>query len=269
MTPTNNNNRIRAAYNSGLAKVALKCSAETFVAMFSSKNNVFLHQFFIMKYKILCGLIVIQMIFLGDLNAQQKPFKPKFNFQFDNKNSFIGSKTVRFNGILATIQIGYKSRLGAGYYALSRNSRFTDITSTNGIDTLVTVQNFRYYSMEYHYILLNTKHWEVYFPFELGLGGVNTTNGSNRASFVTRVLPAQVINAGVMGYYKLFSFIGLGGGIGYRYVRLGSRPNDIADDLTRPTYSIRAKLYIGDLFNIIFHNDIKRREYDLKNKSKV
>jgi hypothetical protein len=31
MTRTNNNNRRRAAYNSGLAKVAVQCSAETFV----------------------------------------------------------------------------------------------------------------------------------------------------------------------------------------------------------------------------------------------
>lgn len=220
------------------------------------------------NYTLFC-LILIQIAVLRCMMAQQKPpFKPKFNIQFDNKNSFIGSKTVRFNGILATIQIGYKSRLGMGYYALSRNSRFTDIASSNGIDTLITVQNFRYYSMEYHYILLNTRHWEVYFPFELGLGGVNTTNGSNRATPVNRIMPAQVVNIGAMGYYKLFSFIGLGGGAGYRYVRLGSRPNDIADDLTRPTYSIRAKLYLGDLFNIIFHNDVKRKEYELK-KNKV
>lgn len=235
----------------------------------SYKNNVFLQVVFTMRGYTLFCLILVQMLILKCLYAQQNPFKPKFNIQFDNKNSFIGSKTVRFNGILATVQIGYKSRLGMGYYALSRNSRFTDLASNNGIDTLVTVQNFRYYSMEYHYILLNTRHWEVYFPFELGLGGVNTTNSSNRAMAITHVLPAQVINAGVMGYYKLFSFIGLGGGVGYRYVRLGSRPNDIADDLTRPTYSIRAKLYIGDLFNIIFHNDLKRREYKLKNKNKV
>jgi hypothetical protein len=220
-----------------------------------------------MRYSILLYLILIQIFVIRCLHAQQKIFKPKFNIQFDNKNSFIGSKTVRFNGILATIQIGYKSRLGMGYYVLSRKSRFTDIASNNGIDTLITLQNFRYYSMEYHYILLNTKHWEVYFPFELGLGGVNTTNRSNRSAPITRIMPAQVVNLGVMGYYKLFSFIGLGGGVGYRYVRLGSRKNDIADDLTRPTYSIRAKLYLGDLFNIIFHNDVKRREYEMKNKS--
>ncbi len=221
-----------------------------------------------MRYYTLLCLILIQVAVLRCIMAQQKPFKPKFNFQFDNKNSFIGDRAVRFNGILATIQIGYKSRLGAGYYALSKNSRFTEINSKNGIDTLITVQNFRYYSMEYHYILVNTKHWEVYFPFELGLGGVNTTNNSNRTLPINYVLPAQVVNLGAMGYYKLFSFIGLGGGVGYRYVRLGSRPNDIADDLTRPTYSIRVKLYLGDLLNIIFHNDIKRREYELKNKNK-
>lgn len=218
------------------------------------------------RYCILFCLILFQITVTRSLHAQQKPFKPKFNFQFDNKNSFIGDKTVRFNGILATVQIGYKSRLGMGYYALSRNSRFTNIKTFNGIDTVISVQNFRYYSMEYHYVLLNTQHWEVYFPFELGLGGVTTTNTSNRTTPINRILPAQVINVGVMGYYKLFSFIGLGGGVGYRYVRLGSRPNDIADDLTRPTYSIRVKLYIGDLFRILFHNDVKRKEYEMKNK---
>lgn len=213
--------------------------------------------------------IVLQIILLGYLQAQNKPFKPKFNLQFDNKNSFIGSKAVQFNGILATIQIGHKSRLGGGYYALARNSRFTALSGNNGIDTLVMVQNFRYYSMEYHYILLDTKHWEVYFPFELGLGGVITSNESSRATPIKRALPAQVLNLGAMGYYKLFSFIGLGGGVGYRYVRLGSRPNTIADDLNRPTYSIRIKLYLGNLIRTIFHNDIKRKEYELKNKNKL
>lgn len=223
-----------------------------------------------MQTKILSWLCIWLLVFRVSFCQNSKAaFKPKFNIGFDNKNSFIGSKTVRFNGFLVTLQIGYKTRLGMGYYALSKNSRFTDITSQNGIDTLITVRNFRYYSMEYHYILLNTAHWEFYFPFEVGIGGVSTINTSNRSPAITRMLPAQVINVGTVGYYKLFSFIGLGGGIGYRYVRLGSRPNDIADDLTRPTYSIRVKLYFADLINIIFHNDIKRKEYEIKRKSKV
>ncbi|MDW8348247.1 MAG: hypothetical protein RML94_14895, partial [Bacteroidia bacterium] len=121
--------------------------------------------------KVLWFFIAWMVIMSGYSQTEEASFKPKFNIGFDNKNSFIGDKTVRFNGFLTTIQIGPRSRLGMGYYTLSKNSQFTDVSSQNGIDTLITVRNFRYYSMEYHYILLNTAHWELYFPFEVGIGG--------------------------------------------------------------------------------------------------
>ncbi|MCI5057266.1 MAG: hypothetical protein MRY83_14220, partial [Flavobacteriales bacterium] len=75
--------------------------------------------------------------------------------------------------------------------------------------------------------------------------------------------------------YKFVPFLGLGVGLGYRFLLPNSNKIDDARQIRRtfnaPFYYLHLKLHFGELFKCLFKNDIyeeERRQYKEQKKKK-
>lgn len=142
-------------------------------------------------------------------------------------------------GLRVGLEFDKRVRVGFGVYTLA--SKFQrNIVQTNylGIrDTVSTQLEFSYMTAYFEYILLTTKHWEVSFPIHVGVGDV----GFSKVAAEPQACLVTEINA--WASYKIFPFLGLAGGVGYRQFLAGGK--EIRENFNAPTYNFGIKFWAG------------------------
>lgn len=172
--------------------------------------------------------------------------KPKFIIGFDSRRSFISSRDVSIFGLRAGFDLAPKVRMGFGFYGLStpfyRN--FITYSDSTGLDTIQGRLQFGYMSMFWEYVILQNQRWEFSAPIHIGIGasefkGVEKTRN-----------PIGVTEISVQGQYKILTWFGLGAGVGYRVLM----PKNVAvtENFNAPLYSIRMKVFLGELYDTVF-----------------
>lgn len=220
-------------------------------------------------------LIITTTYFTGVTNAQtdstykapKKQKDLKFLFGFDSRISWILDSRTRFDGVKIGVEYLGKDRVGIGFYAIknpivlrNRPVVIDSIPVFNGfdtvmapiVDTLDLFLDYRYTSIFLEHIIVSKKKYEITVPMHLGGGQSNISyfHPSDNKSRSLLHFGFLVTEISITGHYKIFPWIGIGSGIGYR--SMVTRDKDVKRAFDAPIIVFKLKLFLGDLYRGIF-----------------
>jgi hypothetical protein len=186
--------------------------------------------------------------------AQDKMHKVVFSF--DSRNTFILGERAGIFGFKIGIEHDKCHRFGMGFYSIKNKSVIrlgkNDVSYTpkNGIarDTVVDLfAGLDYMTLYYEYVWLSKKRWEISSPVSVGYGTASVNYIINRVKYTYSDVPVITFEPTVVGHYKIFSWVGVGAGFGYRKIVFSN--NRIGRRLDAPLYILKIKLFLGFLFS--------------------
>ncbi|NCP45478.1 MAG: hypothetical protein COW67_09985 [Flavobacteriales bacterium CG18_big_fil_WC_8_21_14_2_50_32_9] len=173
--------------------------------------------------------------------------KPKFEFKFDSRFSFLRNTNVKTTGIKIGLSFNKKFNVGLGFNQLFVNAKSEIIEQA---DTIPVNLNYFYFSPYFEYVYFTSKKWEFNLSTQIGLGSAkyNYTNfeGKEESKNRTTILsyePAMLID------YKIIKWVGLGLGVGYRLVFY--KNGEVKEHFSSPIYVIKLKVYLGSIVQSI------------------
>ncbi len=188
----------------------------------------------------------------------RKDWKPVLGL--DNHYSAFFGQSTKIWGLKLGVEIYQGYRVGLAAYYLPKKVAMTPIHEEGALDSVYRKFRMHYYNTFMEFILFQSWKWEVALPFSLGYGIANIerwdplrkkwNKAPNRGGFVTTV----AFNA----QYKIFSWIGIGVGLGYRQVI--SKEADIQRDLSGLMVTLKFKLFLSHLYKGIFKPQALREE---------
>lgn len=191
-----------------------------------------------------------------DKKKDKKKVKPFF--QFDSYYSFIGNEKADVFGFKAGVEINQKWRFGAGYNKIKSDIIEWKVLPEeerpySNVNIVKSQLYLNYYPLLAEYVFYNKDPWQVSTPFTIGYGdsyfSYYDKNNNTRKIFDHSILITEL---GVTGQVKIFKWIGLGAGIGYRYLLLDNP--EIDTKVSSPVYSIRVKIFPGAIIKTFFPN---------------
>jgi len=193
------------------------------------------------------------------LKELNDPKNWKFVFSFDSRASRVLNQSVRFNGLKIGFEFKDRHRFGVGFYALKDPIVLPNNiiviqkpdTTEQEVDTVNYNTNFNYTTLYYEFVFFTRKRWEFSSAFHLGTG--RTTIGyrdkyKRDSTLVDFQVPIGAVS--VAGHYKVFPWIGLGAGFGYRFAIVGDKR--VTDALNGFHTIFKVKLFLGDLYRGFF-----------------
>lgn len=178
--------------------------------------------------------------------------KPKFEFKFDSRFSFLRNTNVRTTGIKIGLSYNKKINFGLGLNNMFVNAKSEIIEQVNIIPVNL---NYFYFSPYFEYVYFSSKKWEFNLSTQLGIGSANYSftgvDGKKRTTNRTTILsyePALLID------YKIVKWFGIGTGIGYRLVFY--KNGNVKEEFSSPIYVIKLKVYLGTIVRTITGKEI-------------
>lgn len=168
--------------------------------------------------------------------------RPKFEFKFDGRNSFISQSGVRFFGIKAGLQFDRKVSVGLGYNFLWSSLK-EDLIKAGQVQSSELV--FRYFSPYLDYVFYRDSRWQLSIPVQIGLGEsfyrpIEGKQGKRyERGFVASYEPAIAFE------YRFLEYFGIGMGVGYRLMLIPNRR--VEEQFTSPVYIFKLKVYFERL----------------------
>jgi len=189
--------------------------------------------------------------------------KPKLVFSFDGRYSFVKYDAVNIAGLKLGVDFNNKWRVGIGFYGLLKPADYNS-TARIPIGANGTIVPFHsntklWYGAIYgEYVIIHRKRWELSIPIQFGIGktkidaspndslGIKYREYINQGDLNKTVF---IVEPSITGYYKVFNWIGVGTGVGYRQlIGADHRLNSIFNN---PIFIIKAKLFLGDFIDVI------------------
>ena len=199
-------------------------------------------------------------------------FSPKrvsFDFQFDNRNSFIKNRAIDIEGFNPGILVNQKFRYGLGLYRViapyeqfksTKRSSVSDenVTTNRELDLYFATPNFRY-------IFLKRKWIQASGEAALGFGTIDYTIKNEANTKVLSHKDGIFIPSGLGLELVLIPirWIGIGGSVGYRK-SLGTY--DINADFDGMYYSYGVKVFVGRILKDLKYRSWKKRYEEEVNK---
>ncbi|MES2389204.1 MAG: hypothetical protein V4543_14475 [Bacteroidota bacterium] len=178
----------------------------------------------------------------------------------DARNSFIlGSQAFMLGGKLG-LEFNDRWRTGIGYYFLPKAYIYNYSPPSNEPQPLVVQQkmSFSYFSLYGEYVMYSNRKWEFSSPVSLGFGNIHMSDLdlNGRPIDKPRNRPVLLIEPYLSGHYRIFSWVGIGAGVGYRHV-FDTRKKFKFDNDTRlsrgfdsPIWIVKVKLFPGDILRV-------------------
>jgi hypothetical protein len=187
-----------------------------------------------------------QIAVADSLPAIQKVRLARLVFNFDARYSFIDRESVRISGVKVGVEWKETVRTGLGMYFLSSTLHGMVPDPAGSTVPLEARLRFGYFAGFAEYILHHSERWEVSVPLQAGMGTLfyEFFDSDGKPHRVDRQ-GIFLVEPSVSGHYKLFYWIGVGAGAGYRQI---INPEiKLAHDLNAPIYYLKIKLFIGEL----------------------
>jgi hypothetical protein len=139
-------------------------------------------------------------------------------------------------------------RAGGGLYLLSRGTLARSSSSLP--PGARTEMRFRYVAAYGEYVFRGTPRWEISAPVQFGMGRYyHETISSANERLRTERDRVFLIEPTVGGHYRVFRWIGVGAGLGWREA-FSVKPR-YANQLDGPVFYGRAKLFLGDFYKVV------------------
>lgn len=211
-------------------------------------------------------LLFILTIFFSLVSAQEEhhfedslrhhmSFRPKVDFRFDARNSFISATRVKFWGFKIGFQYNNKVRIGIGLNTMLKPApvqRFYPSNELQLTDTVDANLSIVYWCIYIDYVFHRTKRWELSMPVQLGIGGSSYEYVDAKDGLTKNINQKGVMlyEPGFMATYSPIRYVGLGLGIGYRFMIVN---NPLIDEqLNSLMYVLKVKVFLGNIYNDIF-----------------
>lgn len=177
--------------------------------------------------------------------------KTEIFFAFDARNSFVASKDVRIGGFKIGLELRDRYRFGLGVYSMDPPI-FAPVLKNKGKSNeefFIYRIEFSYLGLFAEYVLFSNRKWEFSTPVVYGLGETRLFRSKDRNAKewdYRGKMPVNLIEASIVGHYKIVYWIGIGGGFGYRIAI--TEEQYLKQSFDAPIYIIKIKLFIGDIY---------------------
>lgn len=186
--------------------------------------------------------------------------KVKIIASFDGRYSVIRKQSVDIFGAKIGLEFNKRWRAGLGIYGLLFPEQYSGSISRATTEGSTTIPyhadlHFWYVAAYAEYVALKTKRWELSIPLQFGVGRTDIAayrddTGAQLQSLRNKnSQTVYLVEPSVVGHYKVFSWIGIGAGLGYRQMlHADDRMNKNFDNFT---YILKVKLFPADLFRVL------------------
>lgn len=187
-------------------------------------------------------------------------FNPLINL--DNHRSGFFDVPTSIWGLRTGVTIAQRYRMGFGGYMLPKKLSIPELIHVSGTDTTSTLRKFDffYFSTFMEFVPLSNFRWELSIPFSLGYGFASIEHKEPGESdfSVKHHRKGFLLHSGVSAHFKIFSWIGVGAGLGFRQALT---PDSVVNDAISGLFtSFKFKIFLGDLYLAIFKPDIIKGE---------
>ena len=170
--------------------------------------------------------------------------------QYDSRYSILNYHFTTINGLKLGVEFKNRFRTGAAIYFLSTGVPTRQARPENAAPNAVAELRFRYLAAYGEYVLLETPRWEMSSNLQLGMGSAYVLYATpDGKSVKTPKEFMGVVEPSVAGQMRVFRWVGLGAGAGWRQPVLVSKA--IQRELNGPVFYLRAKLFLGDLLKVM------------------
>ncbi|CAN5269191.1 hypothetical protein BH09BAC3_BH09BAC3_23580 [soil metagenome] len=194
-------------------------------------------------------------------------YSPKyrtFDFQLDNRNSFIRNRAINIWGINGAIIINQRFRYGLGIYrVVTPFAPFTSLkkSSISDSDDLTERQLDMFFVMpNFRYMFIHRKWVRASLEAAIGFGAVNyNISYQPDSAFVKKYGTFIPAGAGVELVLIPYRYIGLMGSIGYRK---SLKTYDINADFDGMYYSYGVSIFVGTILKDIRYKKWKKEDVE-------
>lgn len=188
--------------------------------------------------------------------------KPRFFFQLDRFNSFVSNQGANVSGFKTGLEFAHKYRFGLGFYNLKSDIIEYKVLNAEDAqnapnDTVKAVLNMVTIPFCFEYVFYDNDPWQFSLPINLGFGETYFTyfDNSNKEKRI-KDYPILDYEIAVAGQYKILKWFGVGAGVGYRLMLIDNPAKD--HNFNSPIYTVKLKLFVGEIFRSIFPPKKKR-----------
>jgi len=188
--------------------------------------------------------------------------KPKFFLTLDRTSSFVGGKAASTNELRFGLEFRKKLKLGIGFGALASDvvTEKTVVTPQTNKDSLVNAKlTFTFLSLNSEYIFYDSKRWQVAMPLSMGFGSsyFSYFEDNGNRNFKTKRTDegdAVVTTATGMVTYRIFRWVGVSAGAGYRIALISN--DKVQESFNSPVYAVRLRIFLGEIYKSVFPRGI-------------
>lgn len=218
----------------------------------TSRSNLGMFKLLALKILLLTILHPNIAQIIKDKHYKEPTKKWKFILSFDGRRSLIADQTVGIGGLRLGIQVKNNFRTGVGLYGFDKPLRTPITFSRNGENIKAEeLLRYNYTTLFFEPIIYRYRKWEFSIPCSIGRGKARLDIVDSLGKMIKHKAGGTSFLE-VAGYAenKIFWWIGVGGGIGYRRVLntqvIGARR------LNGPYYQLAIKIYLGEVARRIF-----------------
>ena len=189
-----------------------------------------------------------EMAFLNE--KYRKDYKPLIAMD-NHYTAFFGNPT-NFWGLKLGLELFQGYRMGFGAYYMPKKVAITPVFEEGSRDTTYRKFRMHYYNTFMEFIFIRNFRWELALPFSLGYGIAEVERWSpGPYKWVEgKDIGMFVGNFSLNAHYKIFSWVGLGLGLGWRQVI--SAEKEIQQNMSGLTLSYKIKLFPHHLYRALF-----------------
>lgn len=191
----------------------------------------------------------------------------KLLFTFDSRNSFLLNQQAKMVGFRFGLEMFDRYRVGLGWYGLRGHIDLPKEIRPH--DELLQSLRFTYSTLFFEYVIYEDFKWEAVasLPFGRGTGTIDTLSSLSRVPGERRAGDVNVLAPSIGGHYKLFYWLGIGSGMGYRFVIAPHK--NVRQSLSAPFYVIKVKLFLGGIYKSIFkHEEVEAERAAWRNEKR-
>ncbi|MFT6845028.1 MAG: hypothetical protein ACJAUV_001218 [Flavobacteriales bacterium] len=184
-----------------------------------------------------------------DYLEKQFKEKPKFSLRLDTRNSFISNQAAKIRGIKFGLQYGDDIRVGMSFNWLDKKFKSSKQFLVDG-ELINADLDFGYIGFYFEYIFFKSKKLELSIPVQVGLG--STFMGYDKGGETVRYYqnPIIVYEPSMTANYKIWRYIGVGTGMGYRLMLINN--SDVEGNFNSPVYVLKLNVYFGEMYRSVF-----------------
>jgi hypothetical protein len=209
---------------------------------------------------------VIEPLTIEIVEAELVYLKTKYRKDYqpliamDNHYTAFFGQSTNFWGLKLGLELMQSYRMGFGGYYMPRKVAMRPILEENATDSTYRKFRMHYYTAFFEWVFIKNFRWELSLPVSAGYGRAEVEQWipGRDETFLGRWVKGKdieefVASVSVNAHYKIFSWVGVGLGLGWR--QIVSPDQQIQQDFSGVILSYKVKLFPGHLYKSLFKKE--------------